>query len=473
MRDINFKDFDVDNDGEIDAITFVHSGYAAEWGGVDCYGGKSNDRIWSHKWYMMSKAFTSQGVRVDRYSVNPGLWHTCGSEIGRIGVIAHEIGHFLGLPDLYDGEGIGRGIGSWDLMSDSWGIDGQQNRPPVMSVWSRAQLGWIEPRVIDTPGQYTVPAVAHTPVAYKITKGFPNGEYLLIENRARIGFDVKIKQPGLAIWHVDENAESPYKMNLNEGFPGQAGWPHNGKHYRVALLQADGNYNLEKGHNSNDRGDLFHGQGVNKLTPSQSNSGPFPNTDSYQGGNIRSSGWWIHDISNAGETMTFKLSDSDPNKPKQMIQTNFSGRKRNAGIMFDVTATKPLTITGMDAHIADTGDLLTVEVYTSTKRTSQAHRKEQLWTKIGSMRVRGKGVGMATPLPAGAFGPVSMRQGERRAFYVTVKEGAELVYGAGGKFNRVYKKNNDLIIREGVGKRYAFKGVDKPRVWNGNIYYQV
>ena len=40
----------------------------------------------------------------------------CGSGLIEIGVFCHELGHAIGLPDLYDGYGSS-GIGYWGLMS--------------------------------------------------------------------------------------------------------------------------------------------------------------------------------------------------------------------------------------------------------------------------------------------------------------------------------------------------------------------
>ena len=127
---VDFGQFDQDNDGYIDAISFVHSGYGAETGG----GG--GNWIWSHKWSLWALPggnWTSSdpngvavNVKVYDYHTEPALWGTSGTLISRIGVAAHETGHFFGLPDLYDTNGGSRGIGSWGMMANSWGFNGTQ-----------------------------------------------------------------------------------------------------------------------------------------------------------------------------------------------------------------------------------------------------------------------------------------------------------------------------------------------------------
>jgi len=151
------------------------------------------------------------------------------------------------------------------------------------------------------------------PDVYKIVLDNEESEYLLIENRQpgispcvggidcseQGSFDTLISLGGLAIWHVDETMY--LSGNSVEGYPGQSGWPANGKHYHVALLQADGRYDLEQGYNRGDYSDFFrfdHYFGVDYLFPSLDPiTGPFPNTDAYKWGAISQTNHFISGIS--------------------------------------------------------------------------------------------------------------------------------------------------------------------------------
>ena len=297
---VDFGDYDTDNDGRIDSIAFIHSGYGAEWSGTDAYGANSANRIWSHRWAIQPQWNSNDGVSVFDYHISPGVWGTSGSAIGRIGVIAHETGHFFGLPDLYDTDGNGSGIGSWGLMANSWDFNFTQRCPPHFSPWSKVNLGWYSPTVISQPGQYQISQAETNPEVYRINSGFSSGEYLLIENRQNAGFDCTIPQGGLAIWHIDDT--TGYNV---QGYPGQPNWPQNGNHYRVALLQADGAYNLERDNNRGDSGDMHHGDGVDAIGPGPGNH---PNTDTYKNGVVTQTGITISGISASGPSMTFCLN---------------------------------------------------------------------------------------------------------------------------------------------------------------------
>lgn len=134
-------------------------------------------------------------------------------------MIAHETGHFSGLPDLYDTDsGAGEGIGSWGMMANSWGFDSSQLHPPHFSAWSKIELGSVTPTVISVLGDYTLPEVEFSPVVYRIDAGYPAGEYLLIENRQPSGIESAIPQGGLAIWHIDDR----YDITTGPGAAGEA-----------------------------------------------------------------------------------------------------------------------------------------------------------------------------------------------------------------------------------------------------------
>ena len=475
---LDFRSFDGDNDGFVDTLTLLHSGYAAEWGSTDAYGASMYDRIWSHKWAFPSSQQwrSSNGIRVNRYVTVPSLWGTGGSSIGRIGVIAHELGHYLGLPDLYGGMG-GTGIGSYGLMANSWGFDGSQYYPPMLSPWSKIQLAWLNAKTITKSGRYSIQPSATVQDVYRINIGNSSSEYLLIENRQALDFDVKLPQGGLCIWHIDENAG-----HRDAGFPGDQGWPSNGNHYRVSLLQADGDYDLERGGNRGDAGDVFHGAGVSVIGPSNAGeSGPFPNTDAYQGGKIVRSGVSIFDISPSGTEMQFSVTlpgsavappsptPAPVNTPPSplKLRTTFNGTNGAPGTMFDVLPQKDIILFGIGIHTSR-AERVVVEVWTKRGTLQGFESDATAWDRLQSSEIQGLGRGKESYLE---INPLRLPAKKKRAFYITVAVGVGLRYTNGIGVGSVYASNSDVAVIEGVGKTHPFGRTYPSRQWNGVLHY--
>jgi len=137
-------------DGYIDRIQFVHAGEGEESGG----GALGAGAIWSHSWYVWyplmysvgpSPEFLEGGVQIGEssYWVNK---YTIQPENGGVGVFAHEFGHDLGLPDLYDYTGQ-NSVGFWSLMASgshlSQSDEDLGSAPCHMGVWEKFQLGWL------------------------------------------------------------------------------------------------------------------------------------------------------------------------------------------------------------------------------------------------------------------------------------------------------------------------------------------
>jgi hypothetical protein len=438
--------------------------YAAEIYGKDQYGTPSKNRIWSHRWKLPSKSLWysgggSTGMIVDQYSTSPALFGLSGSKIGRIGVIAHEIGHCLGLVDLY-GTSEGNGIGSYDMMSNHWGFSPysvSQWYPPIMSPWTKMVAGWLNPIVITKSTRVTIQPSEFSQQIYRINMNNDQSEYLLIENRQAIGFDLFLPQAGLAIWHIDENA-----IDI-EGYPGQDGvWPYNGKHYRVALLQADGSYDLERRKNHGDRFDLFHGTGVDLLGPSLDPfQGPFPNTDAYAG--IPSqTGIRIRDISRSSWDMQFTVDFL------RSVSTTFIGGNGASGNMFNVFAKKKIVLRMLYLHIDAEGPTV-VELWMRTGSHVTFESKPWLWQRRISTSVDGKGRGKKSNLDVGR---IILDANTLYSFYVVNMDG-KFRYTNGNGVGTTEVSNSDLTVFEGVGLSASFNNVFQNRIWNGVIFYEL
>lgn len=288
--------FDVDQDGRLDSVVITHSGYGAETVSTDEYDTEYTQRIWAHAFaFSGSVAWTSKdgSVSMSGYTVASAFDSDKDTTPAKIGLTVHEYMHTFDIIDLYDttDPSLGAGIGGFDIMSSPYGPNNNADFPGHLSVWSKNEVDWAVPTEITSDGIYTLQPLETTSDGYRITLGSNaenKTEYLLLENRQKLEFDLYLYGAGLAIYHVDD-AMDGQKLR---GFPGQVdeegvAWPENGRHYEVAMLQADGQYALEEALDRGGTGDLWSPGQV--LGPGKSNT-KHPNTDRYQGGDIRETG---------------------------------------------------------------------------------------------------------------------------------------------------------------------------------------
>ncbi|GAA1058801.1 immune inhibitor A domain-containing protein [Agromyces bracchium] len=132
-------------DGVIDHVVLVHAGEDKSGGG----GAEGTYALWAHSSAVAGGAdIPGTDLKLSNYIVQP--------EDSGVGVFAHEYGHDLGLPDLYDVSGAGSSdVDFWDLMS-SGSHSGPifQSMPTHMGLWDKWVLGWADPEVVN-PGDDT------------------------------------------------------------------------------------------------------------------------------------------------------------------------------------------------------------------------------------------------------------------------------------------------------------------------------
>ena len=149
LSDFDIEDrYDLDGDGNfwepdglVDHVLIIHSSVGEEAGG----GQLGEDAIWAHRWNL-GEVFGIPGTSSDA-----GDWggmmaaydYTIQPVDAAAGVVSHEYGHDLGLPDEYDTDYTGRGepVSSWSIMSNgSWAGTIPGAEPTGFSAWSKEFL---------------------------------------------------------------------------------------------------------------------------------------------------------------------------------------------------------------------------------------------------------------------------------------------------------------------------------------------
>lgn len=234
---VDYHAFDTNGDGGLSAnelhVVTIIAGYEES---ASC---GTYPSVWGHRWALEAPVLAPQldGVKICDPAFGGG--YTQEGEIQcdhamTVGIICHELGHDIGLPDLYDTDtknGDSAGVGDFCLMSSgSWGMASGQAYagmcPTHMCAWSKAELGFVVPVVVSANGAFTLTqsgAAAYNAIRINTQD---SAQYFLVENRQLNGFDSGLYYAfsttsggatggGLAIWHIDTTKTDTYNNDVN------------------------------------------------------------------------------------------------------------------------------------------------------------------------------------------------------------------------------------------------------------------
>ena len=216
--DINFKDYDRDDDGKVDMIFFIVAGNGRNYTG-------NYDGLWHPHRSVLTNGWNyvyKDGVCLWDYASSTELmgWTEQPStvKIDGIGTICHEFSHVLGLPDFYDTnyeeDGESNHPDKWSLMAS--GSYMNDSRTPVgYSLYERYSVGFTdEPQVITETGDYTLEPLAISQTGYRLNTPV-NNEFFLLENRQKNQFkwDAYLPGNGMLVHRVDLTNRSVWDAN--------------------------------------------------------------------------------------------------------------------------------------------------------------------------------------------------------------------------------------------------------------------
>lgn len=208
---VDFSQYDNDNDGRLDGILLMYPGAASSVVG-----------IWPQARILNNYMFNP----VDgKYLSNVGLVSERGTysdnNFIQIEAITHEFAHVLGLPDLYANGPSLFNAGPMDgttmmIYSAQYCLQ----KPINLDVWSRYFFGWVDPitLTIDSPKEISLRSINDYPDSVILRNDNMGArEFFIIENRHRnysdpnnldlCMFSGQTGEPGggFLIYHVDEN----------------------------------------------------------------------------------------------------------------------------------------------------------------------------------------------------------------------------------------------------------------------------
>ena len=236
--DVDFSQYDSNNDGNVDLVYVIYAGYSQSITGnsTDCIHPKSG---------LVNVSQTFDGKKLMRYGVNnelngtPETTAVYGTMINGIGLFCHEFSHCMGLPDLYPSTGstaeklINQNMDYWSLM-DAGEYTYNGYRPTEYTAWERERFGWMDIETLSEASNIELAPLSEGGKAYRIVndKDQSGHEYYILENVQKKGWNKSAFGSGMMVTHVDYDdyyfSLGGCKVNNTAGHP------------RMTIMPADG-----------------------------------------------------------------------------------------------------------------------------------------------------------------------------------------------------------------------------------------
>ena len=259
---VSFRPYDTNNDYYCDVVIVIYAGVGEAQASM-----YHPEAIWPCNWTLEAAQYYSRGGNgvfspspddpyINHFAVFNELHgsNDNSKKLDGIGTFAHEFGHCLGLPDMYDTGGSDYyGMGNWDIMCQGcYCNDGYT--PVGYSAYEKAFMGWIEYIKPEPNNYYTLTAWnqknRETDQAVYIRSDVNKNEYFILEYRQRKGWDRFLPGNGLMVTHITYSANA---WTNNK--------PNNDKIQLITLLPADNK--LSK---YSESGDLWPQSGKTAIT---------------------------------------------------------------------------------------------------------------------------------------------------------------------------------------------------------------
>ena len=280
---IDFKKFDINNNGYIDSDELAIINVVAGYEYTDS--NKELPSVYAHQSIVQDSRTILDDTIVNNFVIIGELrydrYYSPSTYMQTIAVACHEMGHIFGLPDLYDTDESSQGIGIYGLMGDGtyakMNSDSKAGEKPIdFSPWSKLKLGFVEEQIVSENGEYELYA-KNTGKYNVIRVDISESEYFLIENRRFIDYDEYLgevsKQSGILIWHIDDNViNEKYlenNVNNNEKLKGVDLEEADERRYGYSLLDK----NINKNNEPFFRSDYYNNFNDNTLPSAKLNDG--------------------------------------------------------------------------------------------------------------------------------------------------------------------------------------------------------